>query len=237
VRGTVNLVLSGFAKNGSPSGIQNATSQVNLTTDAAGHASGTLSLSGSGTSSLGTTTLSGNVQVNTAACPRYPVGGTVTVVQGGQPTTITFNSRCDGSYDFTGPALTYYGFEFWPLKCDGSASAGYRIRIGAGADTGRLIVSPACTGDNGPANHRLGGTVSPTHARFFFQSWYNDHFYAGTFDGTSTNGGLTYSGTVSYTVTAYNAPHDPGSGVRCQSPVYTASGSNVYFVRTSVPCL
>ena len=74
----------------------------------------------------------------------------------------------------------------------------------------------------------MSETLKPgTATSFGFRSWYGDHYYQGTFTGTSANG-VFYNGAATYTVTVYNTAHDPASGVKCQSGVFTSEAGSAW---------
>ncbi len=221
VQGTVNVSLGNLTVNDAGVLIPVKTVTVNLTTDSQHHASGTIAVSGSSQTAQGPATISGSVQVNTAQCARYPVGGSVSVTHDGTTKTIVFNNRCDGSFGYQG-ALEYAKFDTNFMKCDGSGY-GYHFTVALARDGNVLVVDPTCGGASnlGSRDHRVTGNISATAVTLHFRSWYGDHYYQGTFTGTSTNG-VVYTGVATYTVTAYNVSHDPTSGVRCQSQVFTS---------------
>ncbi len=230
ITGSLVVSSNSFSKNGKPVPLTTVTVAPDLTTDAH-QVYGSLTFSGSGTTPEGPASLSGSVQVFSGICARYPLGGTVTLSHAGATRTITFNSRCDGTFAYSGGPLAYYSFELRPTKCDGSGYSGFGVRVAVAADGGALVVDPTCEGysNYGARDHRLSGSISSTQARMSFRSWYGDHFYQGTFEGTSSNGVL-YPGTARYTVTVYNTAFDPNSGVLCQSGIYTATGAEVTFL-------
>lgn len=223
VTGNYNLVFTNFTKNGGYATIQNVTGSASLNVSNAGKVSGDITINGSGTSPVGTTTVSGTVHVDTSLCAKYPVSGTVTIRRGSETKTITFTQSCDKGYQFTGVGLQYAYFELRPLKCDGSAYSSWGVKIGLAAESGALVVDPNCLYETGLRDHRVSGSMSPTQATLNFSSWYGTHFYQGVFRGSSTNQ-LSYTGTATYTVKVFD--YD-GKTVVCSSPVYTASSSNV----------
>lgn len=233
ITGSLVVSTSNFSKNNSPVRMPTVTVVPDLTIDAH-QVYGTLTFSGSGTTPEGPASLSGSAQVYTGICARYPLGGAITHTHAGVTRTITFNSRCDGTFSYSGGALNYYLFELLrPRKCDSSGYSDWQVRLAAAAEGSALVVDPTCEAPSiyGLRNHRASGTISPTAVRMSFRSWYGDHYYQGTFEGTSSDGVL-YTGTARYTVTAYNAPLDPNSGVRCQSSgILTSTGADVQFRR------
>ena len=82
-----------------------------------GHSAGDLTINGSGSSSQGAVSLSGSAHVDTAQCARYPISGTVTVHAGSETKTITFNSKCDGSFGYSAPGISYMSYEFYWQPC------------------------------------------------------------------------------------------------------------------------
>jgi len=234
ITGSLVLSSSNFSQNNVPVVLPTVTVGADLTTDAY-QVYGSLSFSGSATTPEGPASLSGNVQVFSGICARYPLGGTLTLTHAGATRTITFNSRCDGTFTFSGGPLGYYRFELRPKMCDGSGYSPFGVNVAVAAEGSALVVDPTCPGTSsyGARNHRLSGTVSSTAVRMSFRSWYADHFYQGTFEGTSSNGVL-YPGTALYTVTVYNTAGDPNSGVRCQSGIFTATGAEVTFLKLPV---
>jgi hypothetical protein len=218
VRGTVNLTQNGFAKNGEAALVKNATVQVNLTTSS-GHARGTLTLSGSGSSAAGTTTFSGTVEVDTERCARYPVGGSITVVRNGESKTITFNSKCDGTFGFSGE-LRRYNFELQIKDCEGKwlhPEETYALA----AEGGKLFWNPNC-----PKSRwwrHISGTISETNAYLTFDiGGETSYRIQGTFTGTRQNPGYPvgwYSGPATYSFTRYNSNGE----VICHVPAITVN--------------
>jgi len=224
VTGNYAATFSNFTKNDGYATIQTVSGAVDLNVTAAGKVSGSVTIDGSGSSPVGATTISGTVQVNTSTCAKYPIGGTVTIRRGSETKTITFTQSCDGSFQFTGPALDHAYFELRPRTCDGAGYAPWGVKIGLAADSGALTVDPKCLYNTGIRDHRASGTLTGTSATLHFRSWIgNEYFYQGTFQGTSTNG-VYYRGNATYTVTEYNS----NGTVRCTSQLFTAPTNDVW---------
>lgn len=64
----------------------------------------TIDASGPGASATGT------VHFDTAVCATYPVSGSIDVTIGDSTTTITFNAKCNGSYDYNVANVRYWWF-------------------------------------------------------------------------------------------------------------------------------
>lgn len=67
---------------------------------------GDVSVSGILSGSAGPANVSGTAHFDTAVCPNYPISGSLTITTAGQPQTINFNNRCDGTYDSGGSVLS-----------------------------------------------------------------------------------------------------------------------------------
>ncbi len=232
VTGNYALTFNNFTKNGGYSTVQTVTGALDVNVSAAKKVVGNLTINGSGTTPVGTTTVTGTVHVDTNACPRYPVSGTVTVHRGSDTRTITFTPACDGSYGYNGTGYSPYQFEGTLLKCDGTPQS-YSNKISLAAEGDHLAVNPKCGGTGGLRQHRVTGTKTATSVRLYFRSTYpgdRTHVYEGIFQGTSSNSGQSYSGTSTFTVTVY----DSSGGVACSSPAYTKPGT--LSLNTAQPC-
>ena len=232
VAGTVTAVLVNVTKNGGYATVQNLTANVDLNVTPAGRVSGDVTASGSGTSPVGTTNVTGSVHVDTSVCAKYPVSGSVTVTRGAETKTVTFTPSCDGTYGWTGGGYSPYLFEGQLLKCDGTPQA-YSQKVSIAVEGNHLSVNPTCGATGGTKWHYLTGTRSATSVRFAFRSTYTGdrpHLYEGVFQGTSSNGGTSYTGTSTFTVTVT----DSSGAVVCSSPPYQKQGT--LWLNTAAPC-
>jgi hypothetical protein len=158
-------------------------------------------------------------------------GGTDALLTG-ETRRITFTPACDGSYTYDGTGHSPYLFEGQLLKCDGTPQA-YSDKISVAVEGNHLTVNPTCGTTGGPKWHKVSGTRTPTSVRFVFKSTFpgdRTHVYDGVFQGTSSNGGTSYSGTSTFTVTVY----DGGGSVACSSPPYQKQGT--LWLNTTAPC-
>jgi hypothetical protein len=230
--GNYALTFNNFTKNGGYPTVQTVTGGFDASVSATKKVVGDATINGSGTTAVGTTTITGSVHVDTNVCPKYPVGGTVTVRRGSDTRTVTFTPACDGTYVYTGSGYSPYLFEGMLLKCDGTPQD-YSQKISLAAEGDHLAVNPTCPGTGGLQHHRVTGTKTATSVRFFFRSTYpgdRTHVYEGIFQGTSSNGGQSYSGTSTFSVTVY----DSYGGVACSSPPYSKQGT--MWLNTAAPC-
>ena len=79
----------------------------------------------------------------------------------------------------------------------------------------------------------MTGTRTATSVRFAFKSTFpgdSTHVYEGIFQGTSSNGGTSYTGTSTFTVTVYGS----NGAVACSSPPYQKPGT--LWLNTTAPC-
>jgi hypothetical protein len=232
ISGTVTLALNNYTKNGGYATVTNITSSVNVNVSAQGKLTGDVTINGSGTSPAGSTTVTGSAHVDTAACLRYPVGGTVTVKRGSETKVITFTPACDGTYGWSGAGYSPYLFEAQLLKCDGTPQS-YSQKISLAAEANHLSVNPTCGATGGTKSHMANGTKTATSVRFAFRSTFpgdRTHVYDGVFQGTSSNGGTSYNGTSTFTVTVYEA----NGAVACSSPPYQKQGT--LWLNSAAPC-
>ncbi len=92
--------------------ITQATGAVDLAVDGSGHVRGTLSINGSGpeiqisSTEHSTSTITGNATIDSAVCPKYPIGGSITLKYGGETHVVNFTPNCDGEYTYQGPGQT-----------------------------------------------------------------------------------------------------------------------------------
>jgi hypothetical protein len=154
--------------------------------------------------------VSGDLQVDTTVCVRYPIGGSLVGVLDGRNGTATFSPSCDGTYGYTADGLGYYSFAHQVKACDGTVY-GYRNKIALMAETGTLVVDPSCAGEQGMGRHVVIGSYSSTGATFRFGSDFSTGSVrvTGTFTATSVHGSSVsnlpiYQGRVEYTVTEYD---------------------------------
>ncbi|HOC42714.1 MAG TPA: hypothetical protein PKJ99_06805 [Thermoanaerobaculales bacterium] len=93
--------------------------RLDLQVDAEGHVAGTGTFSGTGTTpkTTGTNSVTGDVDIDSAICLYYPIGGTVSVQMGEDAHTFTFDPDCDGTFDYRGPGMT--GDVSFRLRWDG----------------------------------------------------------------------------------------------------------------------
>jgi hypothetical protein len=249
VTGTYAVHLTNFTKNGGYATIQDASVSFNLDTTSQGRVSGEVGIIGGGTSPVGNTTVTGSAHIDTGVCPKYPISGYVSVTRSasslvehvdggtdalltGETRRITFTPACDGSYTYDGTGHSPYLFEGQLLKCDGTPQA-YSDKISVAVEGNHLTVNPTCGTTGGPKWHKVSGTRTPTSVRFVFKSTFpgdRTHVYDGVFQGTSSNGGTSYSGTSTFTVTVY----DGGGSVACSSPPYQKQGT--LWLNTTAPC-
>jgi hypothetical protein len=154
--------------------------------------------------------VSGSLQVDTATCVRYPIGGSLVGTLDGRTGTATFSPSCDGTYAYAADGLGYYSFDHRVRACDGT-TYGYRNKIALLAETGTLVVEPSCAGDQGTGRHFAVGSFSASGATLRFGSDYapGSVQVTGTFTSTSVQqsgvpGQPLYQGRVEYTVTEFN---------------------------------
>ena len=92
--------------------ITEASGSVSLDVDGSGHVRGSMSINGSGpeiqisSTEHSISTITGTADIDSAVCPRYPVGGTITLTYGGETHLVTFTPNCDGEYVYQGPGQT-----------------------------------------------------------------------------------------------------------------------------------
>lgn len=122
-----------------------------------------LTLGGSGANPPAT--LTGTVVVDTAVCPNYPIGGSVTATVGGISTTISFNDGCNGTFGLWAAGMrqvnalvTYYSclYESW-----------YSNTNFIWAENGYLIDDLS---DEDPPFVRVAGTLSDTDVHMSWTS-------------------------------------------------------------------
>ena len=106
VQGTVTELHRGYTVDGVAPALKQLTVELDLATRSDGSVHGTMALNGSSeeatASSLaaGGTTLSGLVDIDSAICLYYPVGGSVTLsLPDGEIATVRFGPDCDGGFD------------------------------------------------------------------------------------------------------------------------------------------
>jgi hypothetical protein len=127
----------------------------------------TLNITLTGSGSNPPFTANGNVVMDTAKCPNYPVGGTITTTKDGTSATINFDSNCDGSFYAWGGQrqvnflVTYYDcyYDEWDDWTD--------ILL---AENGHLSVNPSDLWEEDPPNEDFSGTVSDTGVNMSWQS-------------------------------------------------------------------
>ena len=253
VSGDYNLAFSNFTKNGGYATLQQTRLVFNLDTSPQGKVKGPMAIMGDGVSPIGTTAVMGFFDVDTSVCPKYPVSGYIDVthtspnavqatgprdasLMTGPTRRATFTSACDGTYSFTYSyePIPYspYLFEGQLLKCDGTPQA-YTDRISLAVEGNHLTVNPTCGTTGGPKYHKVTGTRTATSVRMAFRSTFpgdSTHVYEGIFQGTSSNGGTSYTGTSTFTVTVYAA----NGSVACSSPPYQKPGT--LWLNTTAPC-
>lgn len=116
-----NVQSTNFTKNGEVRPFDHATGTVSAQQGADGKTTGTVTLDGGGTITAGSGDditdaafpVTGTMQFDTARCAKYPIGGSVTMDYSAlmeQPAnvttgTIAFDGSCDGTFQWTGPAL------------------------------------------------------------------------------------------------------------------------------------
>ncbi len=64
----------------------------------------------------GLATFSGSVEIDTAVCPYYPVGGSIEFEVDGQQHVVTFDPQCDGSFEYDGPGGDLSQFHIVTLR-------------------------------------------------------------------------------------------------------------------------
>ena len=113
-------------------------------------------------------TASGTVAMDTARCPNYPVGGTITATIGGTSATISFNGNCNGSFFFSSGDLRQVNFEVVYYNCwrdDWYSWTQFLV-----AENGHLSVDPSDLWSDEPPNVDVSGTVSDTGVNMSWES-------------------------------------------------------------------
>ncbi|HUK13607.1 MAG TPA: hypothetical protein VLW17_09940 [Thermoanaerobaculaceae bacterium] len=108
---------SGLHVNGGTVALQNASGHVACATSGA-HPVCDASVSGNGPwqapsstdgdaapAAQSSVTVTGSAHFDLGACPKYPVSGSATINEGGRVKVVGFNGKCDGTYDYSGPAM------------------------------------------------------------------------------------------------------------------------------------
>jgi len=86
------------------------------------------------------------------------------------------------------------------------------------------LVNPTCGPPGDEVAHGETARRRPPPSGFAFRSTFpgdRTHVYDGVFQGTSSNGGTSYNGTSTFTVTVYEA----NGAVACSSPPYQKQGT------------
>jgi hypothetical protein len=125
--------------------IETASGTVDILTDSAGHAAGTINFSGSGGSPKSTksiSTVTGNPELNTEICPNYPIAGQIVVQREEGRHQMDFDDSCDGSFVYVGPGGT--GELAFRLRWDGPQDLDLYVQ----APTGDIIywANPSAAG-------------------------------------------------------------------------------------------
>lgn len=76
----------------------------------------TINMTVNGTGSNPAATTTGNIVVDTARCPNYPVSGSIKTTVGGSVAEIRFNDNCDGTFNSLGTAML--NFSQNAFNCD-----------------------------------------------------------------------------------------------------------------------
>ncbi len=207
---TVTVTASNVSRNGEPITLSNVQYGYDVARRANTTVYGTLNPSASGSRPGGPWSVSGSLQIDTAVCERYPIGGTLNGVLDGRTGTATFSPSCDGTYTYTADGLGYYSFDHRVKACDGT-QYGFRNKIALMADHGTLVVDPSCAGDQGVGRHTATGTYGSSGATLKFSSVNGPVGISIKGTVTSTSVEQTgypdlplYYGRVEYTVTEYN---------------------------------
>jgi len=135
-----NASATNLKKNGSLIPLSSASGSLNLAVDPSGHVSGNLTTNATGSSPQGPVSLSGSAHIDTSICPNYPISGSVTVTDAGLSKTITFNSKCDGTFDYASGTAKIWQLDMpWP-DCPGIGSGWFSPTFMA--ENGHLSVIP-----------------------------------------------------------------------------------------------
>ncbi len=105
ITGDVSETYHGFQENGQSPLTDRVTWTADLDVDPSGALHGDLQVEGApfDPGDPGVATISGSVEIDTDACPYYPVGGVLEFEVDGRLHVITFGPECDGSFDYEGP--------------------------------------------------------------------------------------------------------------------------------------
>lgn len=132
--GTITATYSNFVKNGSSVSFEASIDSDQVSINGAAtpfahlHANvsaaqtdggkSTMNVAISGTGVNPADTASGNIVVDTAVCPNYPIGGTINSRINGVSATIRFNNSCNGTFGFTSGALRQINFLLVLFDCE-----------------------------------------------------------------------------------------------------------------------
>ena len=103
--GNFSVVANNVYKNGTFIADGAVSGALDATTDENNKVVCDISLNGTLNGASGPAMVSGTAHFDTAVCPNYPISGSQTITTGGKTQTITFNNRCDGTYDSDGNVL------------------------------------------------------------------------------------------------------------------------------------
>ncbi len=206
----VSVSTQGLASDGEGIQVSSFAIAVDVNRRANGTVYGTVSPSVAGNRGGQPWSVSGDTQVDTAVCERYPIAGSLIGTLDGRTGTATFSPSCDGTYTYTADGLGYYSFSHRVKSCSGT-EYGYRDKIALLAETGTLVVDPSCAGDQGMSRNAAIGSYGPTGATFQFGSDFapgsirvTGKFISTSIQQTGYDGLPLYHGRVEYTVTEYN---------------------------------
>jgi hypothetical protein len=151
--GTINTEK--VTVNGATAPLTSINMTVNASETEGGKSTMNLTFTGSGSNPPATT--SGNVQVDTARCASYPVGGMITTTIGGATTTIRFNDNCNGTFGFSSSGLRQVNFLVTYFNCQ--YQSWYSWTIFLLSENGHLVDDLS---DEEPPNLTVSGTLSDT---------------------------------------------------------------------------
>ncbi len=205
---SLNVTSQNLTHNGRAEQINSISQGFDITRRADQTVVGTLSPSASGSRPEGPWSVSGGLQIDTQVCERYPIGGTLSAMLDGRTGTAVFSPTCDGSYQYNGSDLGYYGLGFYPRSCNGTF--GLQNKIALLGEAGNLTVDPGCANEYGVGRHVAKGTASASGAHLTFTSQYVPGQYEveGTFtstqvQSTSMPGMYLYTGRIDATITEF----------------------------------
>lgn len=174
---------------GASLGMNTSQADLDLARTQGGHLAGTVTFSAiSNKSGDGVT---GNLEVDTALCERYPVGGSVTFNYEGETHHFTVPNTCDGSYDYSGPDATPTpavtptatpgtGDIAFRLTWSGNPNTDYDLHVvepsgeevyygNSTSDTGgELDIDCVCSNCSSPIENIFWGTGMAPHGTFTY---------------------------------------------------------------------